>query len=55
MLLDKKLLSVVMLIAYHHIQLANHTVGFDDPVDRLGALEQQDDVTMQRSIGLQWP
>lgn len=55
MFLDEKLLAVVMLPAYHYIQLADHTVRLDDPVDRLGALEQQDDVTMQEGIILQRP
>lgn len=55
MFLDEKLLAVVMLLAYHYIQLADHTVRLDDPVDRLGALEQQDDVTMQEGIILQRP
>lgn len=53
--LDGKLLCVVMLLAYHYIQLANYTVGLDDPVDRLSALEQQDNVTMQGGIVLQRP
>lgn len=55
MLLNGKSLSIVMLLAYHYIQLANHTVGLDDPVDRLGALEQQDYVTMQQGIVPQRP
>lgn len=37
------------------MQRADHTVGLDDPVDGLGTLEQQDDVTMQRGIVLQRP
>lgn len=44
-----------MLLAYHYIQLADHTVHLNDPVDGLGALEQQDDVTMQQGIVLQGP
>lgn len=41
--------------AHHHIQLADHIVSFNDPVDRLGAFEQQDDVAMQRAVVLQGP
>lgn len=44
-----------MLLAHHYIQPADHTVGLDDPVDRFGTFEQQDDVTMQRGIVLQRP
>ncbi len=50
MFLEKQLFS-----AYHYIQPANHIVDLDDPVDRLGALEQQDDITMQWSIVFQRP
>lgn len=32
-------MSVVVLIAYHHLQLADNSVGLDDPVDSLGALQ----------------
>lgn len=55
MFLDETLLPVVMRLAYHNIQLADHTVGLDDPVDRLGALQHQDDVTVQQAVGLQRP
>lgn len=55
MFLEEKLLSVVLLPAYHYIQLAIHAAGLDDPIDRLGAFEQQDDVTMQQGIVLQRP
>lgn len=41
--------------AYHYNQVSDHAVGLDDPVHGLGALEQQDDVTMQRGIVLQRP
>lgn len=48
----KKLLSVFMLLAYHYIQLADQTVSLDDPVDRLGALEQQHNVAVQEGVVL---
>lgn len=38
---------------HHYIQLADQAVCLDDPVDGLGALEQQDDVTVQEGIVLQ--
>lgn len=44
-----------MLLAYHNIQVADHVVHLDDPVDRLGTLEQQDHVTKQAGIVLQRP
>lgn len=46
-------MSCVMLLAYHDIQISSYTVGFDDPVDRLGALEQQDNITKHQGIVLQ--
>lgn len=49
----ESVLSVVMLPAYHHTQLANDTVGLDDPVDRLDALEQQDNLFVQGAVVLQ--
>lgn len=38
---------------YHHIQLAHYATRLDDPVDRLGALKQQDNVAVQESVILQ--
>lgn len=41
-------------LSHHNNELAHHIVGLDDPVDRLDTFEQQDNVTVERGVVLQW-
>lgn len=45
--------AFVITLAYHNIELANHILGFDDPVNRLGTLQHQHDITKYGDIVLQ--
>ena len=51
----KESMFIVMMPAYHNIQVPIDIVGFDDPVHGLGTFKQQDYITKHQVIILQRP